>query len=304
MKKIFLAVAFLSTAMLSAQKGIELNLEVGKTYTLASETTTQVKQVMGGMPQEQTTISTEETDFVITGKKEGNYLIDIIPTKVRNETKSMGQSTIQDSEGDTTDPMNMIMKNLTNRTMKAVVSTTGELVEFNANGYTDAMMEGVEMDDMMKLQMEGAMKAELTDQKLKQSYLKAFQALTNSKKKKGATWSTTNDMEMMMVNMDVDNQYTIKDMTEGRIMVTSDGTISTGGEQEAMIQGMTIKMTMDGDAKGEITIDEKTGWLINSVTDGNLKGKMVFPAGLMGPDPMPVDMEVTTTAIVKGMKKK
>jgi hypothetical protein len=177
-------------------------------------------------------------------------------------------------------------------------------VEFNANGYTDAMMEGVEMDDMMKLQMEGAMKAELTDQKLKQSYLKAFQALTNSKKKKGATWSTTNDMEMMMVNMDVDNQYTIKDMTEGRIMVTSDGTISTGGEQEAMIQGMTIKMTMDGDAKGEITIDEKTGWLINSVTDGNLKGKMVFPAGLMGPDPMPVDMEVTTTAIVKGMKKK
>ncbi len=303
MKKVIFIAAFLCAAVTSAQEALKLNLEVGETYTLKKETTSENKQVVGGMPQNSTTIVTEEMEYIVTGKDGDNYLVDVIPTKMSNETKSSMGSQIMSSDGDMTNPMNQIFKNMTNKVMKLTLSPVGQVIKLDLNGYGDDIMKDVQMDDMQKLQMEGMIKAEMTEDKLKRSYTNAFAYMKDSKVKEGATWNTMTDQDLMGITLKSEATNTIKSMTGEKVVIATDGTMTTGGVQDTMMMGIAAKTDMEGTTQGTTTLDRKSGWITSSENSGTVKGKITIPAGAAGPEEMVVDTEAMTTIVVTGGKK-
>ncbi|MGB3591966.1 MAG: DUF6263 family protein [Nonlabens sp.] len=298
---IAISIFFIGTIAI-AQETIRLNLEVGKTYTLDLVNTSEIKQVVAGMPQDVTTTMTSSTDYVVTGMKGKDYMIDIVPTASKTEQKTSMGSIVTDSNGPDSNPMNRIMKNLTNRSMKVVMTPQGKVVSFDFNGYTDKLMDGVEMEDMQKLQIEGMMKEQINAEKMQKSYSEAFTSYPTGKVAVGDEWKTTYSSDIV-IPMETKLTNTLKESTPSSFIIESMGTLSTNGETETQLMGMAAKADIQGDVKSMITIDKKTGWISKATTTTTSKGYMKMAAGGPGTPEMKIDMDATSVAEYATPKK-
>ncbi len=78
----------------------------------------------------------------------------------------------------------------------------------------------------------------------------------------GSTWSGTSTMNFQGTNLKIDNQYTVKEITDKTVVLTLDGTIAGNMSVEAKKEKKDIKM--DIELKGDAVVDKKTGQLVTS----------------------------------------
>ena len=112
--------------------------------------------------------------------------------------------------------------------------------------------------------------------------LKNLSGIIQGSPKVGSTWSQTTEVSGM-VNMTLNQTYTLTEQKGGQATITVGGTAkTTEGEGALEFQGMEISYDMEGPITGTIIVDEKTGWAISSDVTPNLKGKMTLTGGPLG----------------------
>ncbi len=112
--------------------------------------------------------------------------------------------------------------------------------------------------------------------------LKNLSGIIQGSPKVGSTWSQKTEA-MGMVNMILNQTYTLTERKDGQAIITVGGTAkTTEGEGALEFQGMQISYDMEGPITGTIIVDEKTGWAISSDVTPNLKGKMTLTGGPLG----------------------
>ena len=282
----------------TAQYDLSLDLEVGKTYTLTQESTSTTSQMINGMPQDTEIAMSIITNYTVTGMNGENFLIDVVPTKMSTSQSSAMGMMKMDSEGDASNPMNKLMKNLVNKTMKMELSPKGDVIMFNSNNYVAGMMEGINLPEMAKAQLEAQMATEYDDASLKDSYLGYFNIYPGESVDKGATWTTDFTADVVMpISTEATN--TLSEIDDNSFTITSMANMSTGGEKDTQLMGMAAKGNLNGTAQTTYVLDRKTGWIISMKGEQDLDGDITLPASDQMPQEMKIKMKVKNITEVK-----
>jgi hypothetical protein len=290
-KSTALALLFLSVNMLTAQESISLNLKKGETYTLNQTSISNIDQVVDGMPVKTTTTVVAVTEFTVTGMNGKNYLITITPTKMSTTQESDMGSMTMDSEGDTSDPMNVMMKNLVNKPLTMELSPNGDISNFKSDGYLDGIMDGIDMPAMAKIQLGAQMQEQYSDEALMDSYKFYFSFYPKTKVATGDTWKSEFTLNIV-VPMSTMTNNELKSVTNDSYMIYSTADLTTNGEQDSNIMGMKAKANLNGTLSANYVLDKKTGWISSMEQTQNLEGDMVILKSAQLPEDMKMTMKV------------
>ena len=290
-KSAVLALLFLTVNMLAAQESISLNLKNGETYTLNQTTISNTDQVVDGMPIKTKTTVVAVTEFKVTGMNGKNYLMTITPTKMSTTQESDMGSMSMDSDGDTSDPMNMIMKNLVNKSLTMELTPYGDITNFSSDGYLDGIIDGIDMPAMAKIQLGAQMQEQYSDDALKDSYKFYFNFYPESKVVIGDTWKSELSVNVV-VPMTAVTDNELKDITASDYMIYSTATLSTNGDQDSNMMGMQAKANLNGTLTTNYVIDKKTGWIASMEQTQNIEGDMTIAKSAQIPQEMKITMKV------------
>ncbi|WP_124979982.1 DUF6263 family protein [Nonlabens xiamenensis] len=298
MKNLLWITVFLSTLSLSfAQQDINLNLEVGETYKMRQETVSTTKQKVNGFSQDVTTTITQDTDFKVMSLKENIYKLEVTPTTSSTEQKSAMGNMFMDSEGPQSDPLNVIMKNLTGTPLLMTITKSGDILSLDASKMREGIMNNVNLPEMQKLQVEAEMLKNLTDEVFTDSYQALFNIYPKEKVKKEDTWnsvfktSTFFTIESTATNRLIaydDHSYTIK----------SEADMATEPGAKLEILGMKGVADIKGHMSSTYILDRSTGWIKSMQQEQKLSGSIEMPANDMSPQAVKIVMDVINVTTI------
>jgi hypothetical protein len=283
---------------LRAQHNIILNLKVGNTYTHNQSLTSITNQLISGMPQDTEMLVNTTTNFTVTGMKGENFLIDVVPLKMSTTQKSPMGNVEMNSEGEQSNPMNRIMKNLTGKTIKMELSPYGEIITFNSGDYLDSMTDGIELPESALEQIKSEMKEEYNDAALKDSYIGLFNFYRKNKVEIGDSWTQDVVMDVIMP-IEAKSNFTLSEVTDNEFTIMGKTDLNTDGEKDTKLMGMDVKSNFKGQANSTIVLDRNTGWIKNMTMVQNLDGTMVIAASDKMPQEMTIKMKVENLSEIK-----
>lgn len=297
LKSTVLILFFIAANVLSAQESISLNLKQGETYTLNQTTVTDTDQVVNGMPVTTKTTVVAATDFTVTGMNGKNYLISITPTKMSTTQESAMGSMTMDSEGDESDPMNIIMKNLVNKSLSMELSPNGAISNFSSDGYLDGIMDGIDMPAMAKIQLGAQMQEQYNDEALMDSYKYYFSLYPTTKVAVGDTW-TSDFTANLIVPMETSLTNELKSKDNTSYTISSVAQLSTNGDQDSNIMGMDAKANLSGSMTATYVLNKETGWISSMKQDYDLDGGMTVLKSAQIPEDMKMTMKIKSSSTV------
>ncbi len=292
-----LIVALLISTQLFSQQAVVLNLKKGDTYHLNQKSVSKVNQIINGMPQDTETVVVQHTEFLVTGMNGKNYLIDMKPVKMSTTQKSPMGNMVMDSDGDVTDPMNVMMKNMVDKVINIELTPQGEIVDFKSNGYMSGMMEGVELPEQVREQLESQMADSFSDESLRDSYKYYFSIYPTTKVKVGDTWKSDYTVDVILP-VETKMANTLSSIDAKEIVITSTAELSTNGEKTTSLMGMDAKADLNGTMTTTYKLDGKTGWITSMDQQQNIKGDMTLLKSEQMPEEMKIKMTVDNTAVI------
>jgi hypothetical protein len=292
----FILLLLFVVAIAGAQEKIVLNLQPGKVYTLKQTSISEQIQNVNGMPQEMTITVQQDTDFKIMSLENGIYEVKVIPTSTSTVQKSAMGSMVMDSEGTQTDPMNKIMKNLTDKPINMKMNVYGEILEVDASEYQKGIMDGVELPEIQKMQVEAEMLKSLSNQTLTDSYQTLFNIYPkNEEVAVEDTWENEFKTSVIVtINSTATNELTaVEDKT---YTITSKAIMKTEENEKMDFMGIQAVANLKGNMQATYTIDRETGWINEMVQKQKLMGTVVTVPSKDAPEEIKITMDVNNTS--------
>lgn len=298
MKKSLFFIAILFSIIATAQYEIVYNLEKGKSYPQNQVVTSEQQQVINGMPQEITTIITTETDYLVTDVKDGIYYIDIIIKKMSNETKTpMGTETIT-SDGPESNAMNTIFKNMIKEPIKITMNKHGEILSFDNIAQLEGLTNGVEMPQMQLLQVEAALKKEMSAEKQTANYQQLSAILPKEKVAVGDSWFQSITVNSIAA-FEATSNFELESVNDNSYIISSTAIVKSPDNASTNLNGMKANYSLSGPSSGTYTIDKETGWITSASIRQELDGDIVIEKSDMMPQEMKMTMKTQTTTVIE-----
>jgi hypothetical protein len=298
MKKTLLFIALCCCMITTAQYDIVYNLEKDGVYPQNLVVTSEQKQVINGMPQDIMTIISTESDYIVTDIKDGIYSIDIIVKSMSNTTKSAMGSETMSSDGASSNPMNQMFKNMIKDPIKITMNNKGEILSFDNSAQLVGLIEGMELPEMQLLQIEGAMKKEMSAEKQIDSYNKITQILPTKEVNIGDSWDQV-IMISSIATFESTTTYTLESVTDESYIINSSAMIATPKDATTDLMGMKAKYDLAGPLKASYTIDKKTGWIKKANFEQSLDGTVLIEKSETMPQELKMTMTSTTTTVIE-----
>ena len=96
------------------------------------------------------------------------------------------------------------------------------------------------------------------------------------------------------MKLSVKNNYRLISDEGGKLKLAGESIIQPAGDGKMTMNGMQMTIDLKGTAQGELTIDKKTGWIVN----GKTKTKMAGSVAVNG-NSIPIEMSGTTEILSK-----
>ncbi|MBF4984824.1 hypothetical protein FNJ87_10940 [Nonlabens mediterrranea] len=297
MKNFLYFIALLSGCCATAQYEIVYNLEKGKSYPQNQVVTSEQHQVINGMPQDITTIITTESDYVVTDIKDEIYYLDIVVKKMSTETKSPMGTEIISSDGPESNAMNTIFKNMIKEPIKMTMNKHGEILSFDNSAQIEGLTDDVEMPQMQLLQVEAALKKEMSIEKQTSNYEQLTTILPKDKVAIGDSWNQTITVNSIAA-FEATSSFQLKEVNEESYIISSNAILKTPDDASTSLNGMKASYTLSGPSSGTYTIDKKTGWITTASLRQELEGDIIIEKSEMMPQEMKMTMKTETTTII------
>ncbi|MEM6724201.1 MAG: DUF6263 family protein, partial [Bacteroidota bacterium] len=142
-------------------------------------------------------------------------------------------------------------------------------------------------------QIKATLKMQFGNEAMQESMGQVSDIFPDEPVKVGSTWTKSKKQSSGM-GLISENTFTLDKIEAGKVYISFEGTLATAEDNEAMdMVAMTIKYDLEGTQKGQIVIDQATGWTIKSVTNQDFGGDMVIEMDQL-PAPMDATMEALT----------
>lgn len=293
---LFTIVSIAFTACKSEEEvALSFSPKVSKKYEISMDYTQDMS--MGEMGDMKNTIKMDYELFIKEKDKDNNLVILTTFKKVGFDTKSPQGNISYDSDSKTeptemaTIMMSKIFGGMIGQGFSMTVSPEGKVIEVKGmEAIFSNMIKNMGLDTVPGgVQAVAGFKNQFSDEQFKKNFGESFNILPNKEVKVGDTWVINNNNDMMGVEMNAKNTYTLKSI-EGDLAIV-DVVSEFKLDNEEGVNGQ--EMNMEGSQSGTMKIDIATGMAIES----NITQNISSTQKMMGQEiPMKIKGDVKMTS--------
>lgn len=249
------------------ESGVELKINFGKGDKYLY--TTQVNQKINSFGTQMDQTMLMEMVYSYVGDDGANKKLDITYDHVMISTTSpMGQSRYDSKEAGKKEPEYSFMDNLIGKSFHITVAPNGDILRVDGLKELVASLSG-SADESVRQTLE----SQFSDTAVKLMMQNSFDMYPGKKVKVGESWGKKSVMNFSGMNVNVENTYTLKSVTNGKASVAVVSVMNLPATDMSGSTGMAAQMEMTGKQEGTMEIDAATGQILSGKTTQNIEGK-------------------------------
>lgn len=286
---------FVSVAT-EAQIKLNYNINPGSSYTTKVVLEQDISQSIMGQTQNVDSDQGYGVQLNFVDLEDGKYSVTMVYNSIMVNQPMAGLT--YDSETATAEPTGAAkaIASVINKELSFTLSKNGEVSDITGfEVMLDSMVESMGITDetqatMFKSQMAAQYNAETMRDQLKRTLI----IFPDKELNKGDTWSEDQSVAAPFA-MNIQTTYELADYDEETVTLNISSDIFTEGDEMNM-GGATMTPDLTGVQSGTITIDRKTGLILN----GNMEQLISGILNMTSPQEMEIPMEISGKTEVEG----
>lgn len=264
---------------------LKLNFKPGDKFLYS----TQVNQKINGNMDQSMLM---EMVYSYSGEDAGSKKLSITYDHIRINTSSpMGESVYDSREAKSGD--DAFMNNLIGKSFSVAVAPNGDILK--VEGLAELVQAlGANTDKETRAQIE----SQFSDTAIRLMMQNSFDLYPGKKVKAGESWGKKSVMGFSGINVNVENTYTLKSISNGSATVEVTSVMNLPRMNTMGQGGAPMQIEMQGKQDGSMEIELSTGRIISGKTNQKISGKVVVMATQMVngkeeamPQEMPMEIE-------------
>lgn len=305
--KLTAAVAFLLLAIalpvaISAASEVTLRVKLDKGAEVKYQSTTDqvITQTVGAMKQVINQKQIFEFKIAVTNKLPNeNIQAKITFTRIAVDMETQGMSMKFDSdkkdEGPAANPQFLVFGAMINKSVSATITPIGNIVEVTG---IEELRKQMLAETAGQAQIEQTIGAAISQDAIKQMFGGAFINYPEKGIKAKSTWTENQTIENQFT-LNMINSYSVLAMDENGVKLSLSATMSTIPGNKSNMMGMQVTYNLFGTTSGNLTINPKTGMILESFMEQSINGNIT--GDMMG-QKMDIPMVITSKTTVKQIK--
>ncbi|PSK94395.1 hypothetical protein B0I18_101550 [Taibaiella chishuiensis] len=257
------------------QAELKLNFKPGDKYLYSTDVSQTINTMgMSGMQQK----VVMDMIYEVTASEAENKKLSITYDHIQmKSTTPMGAMEYDSRSGKKGENMLSFMDSLIGKSFSITLAPDGSIVKVENLGE---MMSALPGDAATKAELQ----KQFSDTAIRQMMQNSFDMYPGKPVKVGESWHKQSKMGVSGFNINMDNTYTLKSITNGKatVAVVSEMKLPATEMNQG---GMQMKMEMTGKQDGNMEVDIATGQIISGKTHQVINGKIN-----VGGQEMPMDI--------------
>ena len=286
-----------------SQNKIELNLTKGKVYNQKMSMVMAIKQAVNNMDVNINMTMNGSTAFTVTDYKTGVYDIDVAYTALSLKTDMPGgQSLSFDSEKtDEKDVVSTSLGLMKNKPFHMKMNRQGKVLEITnvSQLYTLIFEKFSHLSPEEKQKLRGQIEQSFGEKAFRNNMENMMSFYPQKPVNKGSTWTMNNNIITANVEMQMENNYKLDDVSATQYLISGISKMSSPNTDTYIeVNGMSTKTAITGDVTSNMKIDKKTGWIDEAISNMSLKGSVSIKGNDKLPEGITIPMEISGKATV------
>ena len=294
----FLILVFCVLSTSAQSVDLKFNLEKNKTYRIKYISTQNSSQTVQGMEQSAST-NTNMVFSLKPLKDDGDFLIAEVKFDTMITLVSAQQLEINSTnEGNlnSSDPskiMSAIMNRLCKSTFLVKISNTGHIASImNIEQIVPSILDGIEeIPDPIGPVVRQQVESTISESSLKGMIESITAYLAGEKVKVGDKWESNVTVSSGGFGVVSTTNYKLEDIKGNTAIISGESVIEPESKEPVMMNGIPVTFEIGGLGKSEITVDTKTGWVLEGTFKTNISGNL--NANVQG-NAMLIPLEIST----------
>lgn len=303
--------------------GQEINLEYDykkdQEFKLVVRTQQLIEQDLGGFTQNIQNLIDSEILFKVVEVTGDSAKLEVAYKRLYFSMDGpMGEGMVMSSDGDKSDPINMIVRSMVNNPFYVILNKSGRIL--SVEGMEEVLgkiNETLELiDDDIKESIQASIDNQFGEESFKSSFMTGLIVYPNYPLKIGETWSTTT-MDYSTVPLEMNTTWTLGNVRrriatiEGSATLQSKDTVNknakstdakstktkgskNSNEKEVIVKKENNNIGMTGTNIINATINLSTGWLQESTQTSEISGIMVLPPDKYFSESVEIPLKIKT----------
>jgi hypothetical protein len=297
----------IASSFSTVEKDISLayTFKVGDRYEWVQTSNQSVKQTVPGMGDVTIDVKMEGAfdlkvlELTATGAK-----VEIQYSRLKVESKSPLADINFDSNGDSENTQNKIVKSMVGKAFSFTMTKRGVIEKVEGSENLLSGLSELGLDEAAQTRARQLLNETVGESSVRASLGTGFLNYPETKIKTGDHWKQSTVLPLSLP-LAISNDWTLKSI-EGQVaVVQADGELTTPDKEKitTLPNGIKSKVDLGGRQVLSGKVNIKTGWPTSLNVLSEIKGKMLLLAGGMLPTDMEVPMEITTESVIEIKKK-
>ena len=279
-----------------AQTTLQLNLQKGETYYQTSKSTSEVAQSVSGMSMNTTVIMDTKYSYKVVDVTGDNYELEVKFDRLVMDTKTPQISLSVSSEEPGKDAASSLLSAMKNGSFTVKMNKSGEVSEVQGleELINTALEQSTGISQAQKQMAKGQISQLLGADQLKGNIELASAVYPKTKVSKGDSWENITQINSGAI-VDIRTKYTLVESDGNSNKISGTSTIaSPSGAKPVSMEGMSMEYNLSGTGAVEMTLDAKSGWIIEAAVKQNIKGDIKVLDGMAAGMTIPISTNNTT----------
>lgn len=279
---LLIALCTLTSTQAQQQTTLKLNLEKGKTYKQATETTSQIVQQISGQEFVMNMTIAGSMAYLVKEVKENDYTLE-----VKYENLSMAielpQASVEFSsdKDDKEDILSTILAEMIHKPFHIIMTKTGKVTQVNG---IEAMFENSfkrfsELSEAQTSQIKAQLMQAYGEKAFKGSIEMVTAVYPQKPVSLNDTWEVNTKIESGMA-ADMNTTYKYAESNANYNLIQGESTIATADKDAYItINGKSTKYDLTGTMSSTVKVDKTSGWIIEANVKQTIQGDAYIKLG-------------------------
>jgi hypothetical protein len=242
-----------------------------------------VQKMMGQEVKMNLVMGTKMT-FEVKESHDDSYTIEVKYKELKVETKipGMNEGTISFDSNTTEDVatetnLGPVFKVLIDKPFEIVMDKIGKVRSVKGlETFFETMLNTFSDDvpETFRQQIIGQFGSQFSEEAFKSQLEQSTGYFPNKPVSTGDSWKTKMQSTVSNFAVDINMESTLKSVEDNVVNLNINGTVSTPESYEQEVNGVKLKLSLNGAQKGTLKINKDTGWVISSDIMLNFSGEV------------------------------
>ena len=279
----------------------KFQLEADKTYSQSMTIIGKTKQTMMGQAREIDSKVTNTTNFKLKNTDEGSNVYTVWYSHIGIESAETGNAqtiTSDTSSLEVVDPFSATLAQVVDKEFEARISEKGEVTELM--GLEEMIAEITGGGEEEPNEMSAVLSSGFGDSGFRNNVEGITHIFPDRPVNVGDTWSR-NQNSNTGFPLIIKNTYTLKSVSGNLAVIDVRGPVSVNPEQErAEMGGMEVLYFIEGERTGTLTVEIKTGWVVDATFTDDIGGSLTISPNPQVPEGMTIPLEMKNVTSISG----